>query len=151
VTVNIEEPKEMQGKVSFGSHPEAKGSTWSMIPIATNTGPDNYGWIGIAHAPDAAVMERIDSPAPPPTGYGPAFLVVKGLTANLDGFHLRNTIFQDMVLIYHGGPLILDDVYFVDCKFQLDPTVNSQQLISAVAQGGWVSFSSVSQSSDSKD
>jgi hypothetical protein len=54
-------------------------------------------------------------------------------------------------VFYHGGLLILDEVYFVNCKFQFDSTPASLQLISAIVQGGWVRFTSLSTSSNGKD
>ena len=141
-TFNINPPSEMQGKV-FSSFPEAAGSTWSFALIATNLGPDNYETIGLARQPDVAVMERIARPLPKLSGYGPAYLVVKGLTATLDGYHLKNVIFQDMHLIFHGGPLILEKVYFFDCDFELDSTEQAWRLISSVTKGTWVNFSSI--------
>ncbi len=140
-TLNIQPPKEMQGK-AFTSLPKAAGSMWTFRAIATNTGPDNYGTIGVATSPDVAEMRHVGEVLPP-TEYGPAYLVVKGLTATLDGFYLKHVLFQDMFLIYHGGPLILEEVYFVNCIFQIDPGVESWSLISSVISGGWVRFSDV--------
>jgi hypothetical protein len=139
-TLNLALPPEMQGKM-FSSLPGAKGSTWGFNAIATNTGADNYSWIGIAAAPDFARMERIGTPGYGYSGYGPAFFVVKGLTAYLDGYYLRNVIFQDMHLIYNGGPLILENVYFVRCQFQFGPDERSWNLLLAISKGGWVSSS----------
>lgn len=138
-TLDIELPRDMQGK-AFSSLPEAKGSKWSFYVIATNTGPDNYSTIGIARGPNAAKMELIDRPIPEYSEYGPAFLAVKGLTATLDGYRLKHVVFRDMVLIYHGGPLILDNVYFFHCRFQVDSNEDAWRLISAVTAGGWVQF-----------
>ena len=146
-TVNIEPPEEMRDKAS-ASIPI--GSLWTFMPIATNTGPDNYATIGVARQPHVAKMDLIDKPNPPRSDYGPAFLLVKGLTATLDGYFLKNVVFQDMILVYHGGPLILEDVYFFRCEFRLDPTAYSWQLLSAIAAGGWVRFSSVGSESISK-
>jgi hypothetical protein len=145
-TVNIDLPREMRGKM-FASLPESKGSIWSFSPIATNIGPDNYATIGLARLPYAARMERIENPIPEFTEYGPAFLVVKGLTAALDGFHLKHIVFQDMRLLYHGGPLILEDVYFFHCALQFDSSEEAWGLISAITTGGWVTLSIPSRAS----
>ena len=127
----------------FGSFPEAKGSTWVFTPIATNAGPDNYSLIGFARQSDVARMEPINAPFTTSSAFGPAFLLVKGLTADLDGFRLRNVVFQDMHLTYHGGPLMLENVYFYHCELQFDSTDAGWRLISAVTSArGWVTFSS---------
>lgn len=137
-TVNIPPPPDMQGK-PFAASSEANGSAWSFWPIASNTGPDNYSTIGVAAFPDCAEMWHANG-TPPPTLYGPAYLVVKGLNATLDGFLLKHVVFQDMSLTFHGGPLILDEVYFINCNFQFDPTTESWALISSLLKGGWVEF-----------
>jgi hypothetical protein len=140
-TLNIPSPVDMQGK-PFVPPSEANGAFWSITPIATNTGPDNYATIGIARPPDLAEMLHIDD-LPPNSSYGPAYLVVKGMDATLDNFRLKHVLFQDMRLSYHGGPLVLNQVYFVNCTFQVDPVVESWTLISKVIEGGWVKFSYV--------
>lgn len=142
-TLNIQPPKDMQGKVS-SSLPEAIGARWEMFGIASNIGPDNYETVGIAASPDIAEMWHVGK-AIPPAKYGPGYLVVKGLKATLDGFYLKHVLFQDMSLIYHGGPLILEEVYFINCDFQIDPGVESWSLISSLISGGWVSFSHVNE------
>ena len=70
-------------------------------------------------------------------------MLVKGLNANLDGFYLKNVVFQNTALTYRGGPLILENVYFVDCEFRVDSSRGSWELLSAISNSkdGWVSFS----------
>jgi hypothetical protein len=139
-TLDLPIPSDLQGKI-FSSLPEAKGSMWAFWPIASNTGPDNYQTIGLAAYPDMAEMWHVDT-SPPEAKYGPAFLVVKGLQATIDGFFLKHVAFQDMNLLYNGGPLNLDEVYFINCRFQFDvSSVSSLSLLSQVVKGGWVSFS----------
>jgi hypothetical protein len=142
-TLNIQAPIDMQGK-AFGALPEAVGSKYAFLPIATNTGPDNYRTIGLAASPNIALMWNLVS-SPPEGSYGPAYLVVEGLKATLDGFLLKHVIFQNMVLAYHGGPLVLEEVYFINCQFQFDPKPESWSLISTVIKGGWISFSNANE------
>jgi hypothetical protein len=142
-TINLDLPKDIHGPI-FDSLPEAKGSRWMFVAIAANTGPDNYQTIGMARQPDVARMEPIghDFSITPQADYGPAFLVVKGLTATLDQFRLKHVVFQNMILTYNGGPLILEDVYFYQCEFQFRPSENSWKLMRLIQTGGWVRFSS---------
>lgn len=56
----------------------------------------------------------------------PAFFIVDGTGFNiqLDGFHVRNAIVRNAKITYKGGPLVLENVYFVNCTFdvqQSDP------------------------------
>lgn len=120
---------------------EATGKTFAFEPIATNTGPDNYQTTEISRQPNVARMERIDHPLPLASDYGPGFLVVQGLTATLDGYNLRRVIFRNTKVVYRGGPLILEQVYFIKCEFQLYPSPNTSKLLASLTSAGPISFS----------
>jgi len=137
--VDIGQPPDMHGPL-YRNVPNGKDAAYTLIPIATNTAPDSYSIIGFAQRPDVARMERIGSPISI-SEYGPATWLVKGMTATLDGWHLKHIIFQDMKLIYQGGPLVLESVYFFRCQLECVPSENSWRLLSAVSNGGWVSLS----------
>jgi hypothetical protein len=49
----------------------------------------------------------------------------------LDGFWLDNVVFENATIIYHGGPVILQNVQFVNCRFQVRKSPQSEQLIEA--------------------
>ena len=138
-TVDVGLPPDMHGPVSE-TPPEANGSSWKFSVIATNTGPDSYKFFGITGQPNVAIIEEIDAPLPSPK-YGPAIVLLKDMTATLDGYHLKHVAFQNMTLIYNGGPVILDNVYFFASKIQVAQNKDGWRLLSAVTKGGWVSFS----------
>lgn len=46
----------------------------------------------------------------------------RGVEITLDGFHVRNSIIKDAHISYNGGPLILQNVYFVNCVFTITHT-----------------------------
>ncbi len=50
---------------------------------------------------------------------GPEFLVLeaRNMEIILDGFHLRNIVIHDVQVRYDGGPLAMENVYFVNCRF----------------------------------
>jgi hypothetical protein len=50
----------------------------------------------------------------------------------LDGMHLRNVIFRDMRISYNGGPLIMKNVYFVNCTFEISHNPTGQKLATAI-------------------
>jgi hypothetical protein len=135
----FEYPKEMQGKV-FKARPLDASADWGFSAIATNTGPDNYLLTGWTLPPNVAIMEPIQKPVRKFSGWGPAFLVAKGLTARLDGFHLKNVIFEDMRLSYDGGPLILENVCFYNCMFHFGENENCWRLIVSITSVRWVNF-----------
>jgi hypothetical protein len=138
-TLDIGLPPDFHGQM-FDRLPEAKGSSWSFVPMATNTGPDSYAHIGIAREPDVAKMELINKPIAVASSYGPAFFVAKGMTATLDGWHLKHIVFQEMKFTYNGGPLVLESVFFFNCQVECVPGENSWDLVLAISKGGWVSL-----------
>jgi hypothetical protein len=71
----------------------------------------------------------------PAGGHGPcaAFLRFVGGEVTLDGSYYVNTIFENMKIIYHGGPIRLENVTFVNCTFDLSqPNPEAMRLASAV-------------------
>jgi hypothetical protein len=44
---------------------------------------------------------------------------VGGLIPPLDGHHFKNVIFENIQITYDGGPLILENVAFINCSFHL--------------------------------
>lgn len=49
----------------------------------------------------------------------------------LDGLFLENVTFEGAVIIYHGGPVILQNVKFVNCQFKIDNSRQGDQLLRA--------------------
>src|SRR2546430_386478 len=45
----------------------------------------------------------------------------------LDGFYLDNVVFQNANIIYHGGPVILQSVRFVNCTFDVRRSSQSEK------------------------
>ncbi|MBX9600837.1 MAG: hypothetical protein K2X35_07530 [Bryobacteraceae bacterium] len=121
------------------SRPEFAGAAWKFQPIATNVGPDNYRTLPIERSPKSAIMQRIESKWEESPS-GPTFLIVSGLQARLDGFHLRRIIFENMDLVYSGGPLLLDHVYFVNTRITVEPGPGAWDFIAAFRPGEPVSF-----------
>jgi hypothetical protein len=120
---------------------EATGKEFVFTPIATNTGPDNYLTTEISRQPDVARMERLDNISPLASDYGPGFLIVQGLSATIDGFYLRRIIFKNMRLTYHGGPLVMEQVYFLECQFEMVASPNVSRLLGILDSAGPVYFS----------
>lgn len=65
-------------------------------------------------------MERMENPVNATKGYQFIVYRIPGHPeAELmqDGLHLRNVIIENVTVFYSGGPLWLENVYFVNCKF----------------------------------
>lgn len=52
----------------------------------------------------------------------------------LDGFYLDNVVFENANIIYHGGPVILQNVRFVNCTFSVRRSPQSEKLLEAAAK-----------------
>ena len=49
----------------------------------------------------------------------------------LDGFYLENVVFENANIIYNGGPVILQNVRFVNCTFDVRRSSQSEKLFEA--------------------
>ncbi len=70
-------------------------------------------------------------------------MVVDGEYQNkfrLDGYWLKHVVIRNATLQYRGGPVILEDVYFVNCKFEIARTLPSQLLAESVLENTSISF-----------
>jgi hypothetical protein len=72
---------------------------------------------GYAKGDKSARLERLDNPQPEGSEF--AFFIVVGVgdTIVLDGEYMRNVIIRNANVAYDGGPLVLENVYFVNCTF----------------------------------
>jgi hypothetical protein len=52
----------------------------------------------------------------------------------LDGFYLDNVVFENTNIIYHGAPVILKNVRFVNCTFEVRRTPQSEKLLEAATK-----------------
>jgi hypothetical protein len=64
----------------------------------------------------------------------------KGFNIVLDGHHIRNAIVRDATITYRGGRLILENVYFVNCTFELKNTPNGEQFADSFLKNVPTSF-----------
>jgi hypothetical protein len=63
----------------------------------------------------------------------------EGIT--LDNSMWKNVVAKDATVAYHGSQIQLENVYFLNCKFQVDPNANGQALMNAVLSGNPVNLS----------
>jgi len=49
----------------------------------------------------------------------------------LDGFHIRNMVIKGANVHYGGGPVVLENVYFVDCTFTFDAGLRSREILTS--------------------
>jgi hypothetical protein len=58
----------------------------------------------------------------------------------LDGSEWKNVVFEDSTVVYHGGPVILENVQFKHCQFNFDYTPASQELASHLTMSDTVTM-----------
>jgi hypothetical protein len=58
---------------------------------------------------------------------GNAFIMVDRGGQVIDGYQLKNVVFRNVHIVYKGGPLVLENVYFVNCQFDVDRQANGEQ------------------------
>ena len=75
---------------------------------------------GIGVRPNVAELHFIGQPDENAASLtGPLFLVIKGGSLILDSTYMKNIVIQGSHVSYRGGPLTMDNVYFVNCTFDI--------------------------------
>lgn len=113
----------------LNKHPEA--DTWYGYSIPHGELSPVFSHYGIVPISRAAIFDKIGvnrNPGP----IGDAFLVGVGGTLYLDDTQARKAILRGTTIFYEGGPVELDDVYFVDCKFVINQSPNGLALAQAL-------------------
>jgi|SRR5271157_2508491 len=108
-------------------------TTYTVVPPPGEKPPEFYVQ-EIAPKEQAAVLDHIgiDQNAGKPTGFRYIFGV--GGAATLDGMQLKNVVFRNVHVVYHGGPVIMQNVYFVDCVFDMERKPNGEGFANAFLQ-----------------
>jgi hypothetical protein len=89
--------------------------------------------IGRSVPPDVPQLRAINAPDPNQgKTVGPAFLLILGGEFLLDGTYAKKVIFKGVHIVYRGEQAGLDDVYFINCTFDVVLKPNGQSLASAV-------------------
>jgi hypothetical protein len=81
---------------------------------------DKVLYAGFDKPPNSALMEHIGQGLDKANKIGPSYWIVHDAPILLDGWHLKRVIFKRCRLVYRGGPVQLDTVYFADCRFQFE-------------------------------
>ena len=67
---------------------------------------------------------------------GDRYLFGDGGGIDIDGMQLRNVIFSNVHIVYRGGNLKLQNVYFRNCTFEIVPGVHGQDFATTFLQTG---------------
>ena len=96
---------------------------------------------GVADPGNSALYQPLES-TQTPSGF--AFLLVRSTGPDdvlvLDGHRIKNVVIADSTVEYDGGPLLLENVYFVNCSFILPVANKARALGQAVLESASVEF-----------
>ena len=84
--------------------------------------------LGKAPIANAAKLEHIDKPNNAGYEFGDQWVLVANGSVSIDGMRMKNVILANVEVYYDGGPLVLDNVYFVNCTFHMVVHPRSQSL-----------------------
>lgn len=88
----------------------------------------NIGHLGKVPIAEAAKVEHIGKPTNVGATFGDQWVFISDGGVRVDGMHLKNVMFSNVEINYAGGPLILENVYFVNCTFRMPIMPHSQGL-----------------------
>jgi hypothetical protein len=88
----------------------------------------------------SAHLEFIASPEKQEAQEGPKALLMVGGDLRLDGLSMRSVVLEGVTLHYEGGPVVLENVVFINCQFVIENVVNGRALGSQLLQASNVTF-----------
>jgi hypothetical protein len=72
---------------------------------------------------------------------GDAYLLVYEGAISIDRMEMKNVVFRDVKVVYSGAPVVMDNIYLVNCTFEMSQTPNSQALSTRLIEGSPITFS----------
>jgi hypothetical protein len=88
-----------------------------------------------------AILELIGSDINKELPFVDQYVVLNGGDAGIDSMEMRNVIFQNVHIVYRGGPIKMTNVYFVNCTFDFPQDQRGQNLAFALLQSPTTTFS----------
>lgn len=70
--------------------------------------------------------------------------VFEGVTLDLDGGSWDGVVFKDAIIRYAGGPVILHDVRFENCRFEVPVSIPAQKVAQELLTSSTVTFQNIS-------
>ncbi len=87
---------------------------------------------GVAPREQAARLDYIGKDLNKDKPVGFQYIFVTGGAVEIGGMEMKSVIFQDSHIKYGGGPLTMNNVYFVNCTFEMPSGTNQQRLAAAI-------------------
>jgi hypothetical protein len=94
--------------------------------------PAQFSVVGVISKDKAARFNMIGEDLTSDAAYGNQWIIATGGGIVMDGFKLKNVVLAGVHVVYMGGPLQMENVYFVDCTFDLARGMHGQEVASAI-------------------
>jgi hypothetical protein len=120
--------------------------TFDKAPPPDNVGADVLRYLHTygedVPLEQAARYENLGSTANAARSIGPRGIIAEfqNNPIKIDGQWLKNVVFRKTLIVYHGGPIRLENVYFVDCTFQMDNLAPARSLGERLLSEAAISF-----------
>ena len=100
-----------------------------------------FGVAGAVPTEEAAQFVDIGQPNPNASlPLGNDWIIATGGNLTIDNVHMKKVILRNVHVFYNGGPLEMQEVYFINCTFEVRHQSNGEGLIMAALQGVAVNF-----------
>ncbi len=133
---------------SEGKAPPSTG--WNMGPMAVTNGVP----VKLSLSPPPAVpaesafrYEQLGSNQNANVTAGPATAFMDGggsAAIAIDNYWIKNVVFRNATIVYRGGPVRLENVYFVNCRFDFTLVPDGRNLAERLLASASVTFSTQS-------
>jgi len=123
--------------------PVVASGAYSIPGRPGNPEPKLYGIGAPVPIAQSARLEPIAAPRTQRTELGHEQILLVGGVASLEGMYLRHVILQDLTVSYIGGPVKLEDVSFIDCKFDFRNDEDGRKLGEEILKSSPVSINLV--------
>lgn len=108
-------------------------ATHYLIPFHNALILGSMSTIGLSHAPDIAEIRSLSAPnLNASLSTGPSYLVLQAPNISLDDLYAKKIVFVDSHIIYRGGPVVLENVYFLNCTFDVAHSSTGQELATSI-------------------
>ncbi len=88
---------------------------------------------GVVPSAEAAHVFAMGTPNPDASlSMGNDWILGTGGAATLDGAQLKKVIFRNVYVVYDGGPLQMENVYFLNCTFDIKQQANGERFALAL-------------------
>jgi len=108
-----------------GLETRADGTKYYYVPNGSDPQFSHYGRVPVTQA---ARLNTIGTNLNTDRMDGDVFLVADGGGMIIDHMDMKNIVLRNVRIVYHGGPLVMENVYFLNCTFEVSRSPNSQIL-----------------------